>query len=122
MGLDSTIFRTDGAPLGDRETVVRILRRHFDGAEFGWTASGVDKLAAMKSQGIEPPEILREHLVGQPAKYEGVYDGPGWSAQFFFGDADPIETLDVVLRGETILVTQVIEELVSETGWSVSHP
>jgi hypothetical protein len=122
MGLDCTIFRADGAPLGDRETVVKILRRHFHSVEFGWTPSGVDKLAAMKSQGIEPPEILREHLSGQPPKYEGVYDGPGWSAQFLFGHGDPIKKLEVVLRGETNLATEVIEELVSKTGWSVSRP
>jgi hypothetical protein len=122
MGVDGTIFRADGAPLGDRETVVKILRRHFDGVEFGWAPSGADKLAAMKSQGIEPPEVLEEHLLGQPAKYEGVYDGRGWSAQFLFGNADGIEKLDVVIRGETNLATEVIEELVSKTGWSVSHP
>jgi hypothetical protein len=122
MALEGTIFRADGAPLGDRETVVETLRRHFDGAEFGWTSSGVDKLAAMKSQGIEPPEVLREHLLGQPAKYEGVYDGPEWSAQFFFGNADPIEKLDVVLRGKTNLAIEVIEDFVSKTGWSISQP
>jgi hypothetical protein len=93
IGVDCTIFRADGASLGDRETVVKILRRHFDGAEFGWTPSGVDKLAAMKSQGIEPPEILREHFLSQPAMYEGVYDGSGWSVQFLFGNADPIRSL-----------------------------
>jgi hypothetical protein len=44
MGLDATFYQADDRPLGSRDEVREILRRYFPDAEFGWAASGAEKL------------------------------------------------------------------------------
>jgi hypothetical protein len=122
MGLDATFYRAGDRPLGSRREICEVLGRFFPGVEFGWAPSGAEKLEAMRSRGIELPGAIREHFTGQPAEFEGLWAGPGWSVEFYFGEAERIEIFHAVLRGDTTKASPVFQQIQSEVGWSISHP
>jgi hypothetical protein len=121
MGCDATISRTDGQPLGAREHVVGILQAAFAGVEFGWVMSGPEKIARMRAKGMEFPEVLREFLETQPAKFEGFWQDTEGSGQFFFGSAEVVHAIDAVFYGPCPSL-QAAEELLKSHGWSIFYP
>lgn len=71
MGLDGTIKRPDGQPLGSFAQVEGVLASLFPGVAFGLSLSGLEKLEAMESKGVTLPAVLREHLVSGPCEIRG---------------------------------------------------
>src|SRR5262245_12808574 len=122
MGLDATLVTGNGAPLGQRGNVVATLSRYFPGSLFGWLPSGQEQLALMRQRGIEPPDVMREHLERQPAKFRGDWEGPTFGVEFHFGSDERIQEIDVVLRGKTTDSDGVFGRLQHEQGWWLTFP
>jgi hypothetical protein len=122
LGLDGTIKRSDGKPLGPLAEVQQALALAFPGVEFGRLMSGAEKLRAAAAQGVEFPEILRQHFESSPA-HEGVdYQGPGFSAQFNLGSDEVVQQVDVVLYGQTVAAEPMFEFLEERYGWITTYP
>jgi hypothetical protein len=122
MGLDGTIKRDDGQPLGDIETVQSALALAFPGVQLGMLPSGPDKIRAAAEKGIQFPEILRKHLESAPATYGGEYEGPDFSAQFSLGSSRNVEQADLALYGNTTAAEPMLEVLKKKYGWITTHP
>ena len=122
MGLDATIKRADGEPLGPVAEVQRALTAAFPGIVLGRLPSGAEKIRAAAERGVVFPDIIRQHLESSPAQYGGEYEGPGFSAQFNLGAAELVQEVDVVLYGITVASEPMFELLEREYGWVTTHP
>ncbi len=122
MGLDATIKRPDGGPLGDVATVQQALVQAFPGVVLGRLPSGVEKIQEAAKRGVVFPDIIRRHLESTPAKQAGDYKGPEFSAQFRLGSSDVVQQVDVVLYGTTTASTPMFALLEERYGWITTHP
>src|SRR4051812_10394217 len=76
----------DSGSLGSVEHVQAKLRATVPEIELTRDASGLEKLAAMESQGVEVPEVIREHWLGSKGAYQGLIEGTGFTIEFHLGD------------------------------------
>lgn len=122
MGLDGTIKRPDGKPLGTVAAVQQALASAFPGIEFGREPSGAEKLRMAAAKGITFPDILRQHLESRPAQESADYQGAEFSAQFHFGPDEVVQQVDVVLYGTTTASEPMFALLEERFGWVTTHP
>lgn len=122
MGLDATIQRPDGEPLGKLADVQQALATAFPGIRFGRLPSGAEKIRAAEEQGVVFPEIIRQHLESSPARHGGESEGPELSAQFSLGSSEPVPHVDVVLYGDTVASEPMFARLEERYGWITTHP
>lgn len=122
MGLDATIKRADGKPLGTVAEVEKILAVAFPGVVFDRLPSGAEKIQAAKQKGIEFPEILRKHFEAAPAQHGAEFNGPDFSAQFSLGPSDVVQEIDVTLRGKTTASERNLAVLEKRFGWITTYP
>jgi hypothetical protein len=122
MGLDATIKRADGAPLGELAEVQRALAHAFPGIVFGRLPSGAEKIQAAAERGIVFPDIIRQHLESSPARHGGDYEGPDFSAQFNLGPTEIVQQIDVVLYGNTVASQPMFAQLERQYGWVTTYP
>jgi hypothetical protein len=122
MGLEGTIKRRDGRPLGSIAEVQTALSSVFSGVTLHRSLSGIEKLQIATEQGITFPEILREHLASSPSKYEGAYESAEFSVEFYMDDSEVIQEIGVVLRGTTSRSKTFFALLGERFGWIITHP
>lgn len=122
MGLDGTIKRADGRPLGTLAEVRRALVDVFPGIVLGQNLSDPERIRIAAERGIEFPEILRKTLERIPAKFGADYVGPEFSAEFVLGADETVQTVDVVLYGNTVAAERMFEALKRKFGWMTTHP
>jgi hypothetical protein len=122
MGLDATIKRTDGVPLGPVGVVQQALAVAFPGINLGRLPSGSDKIQAAAERGIVFPDVIRQHLESTPAQYGGDYQGPDFSAEFNLGAAEIVQQVHVVLYGRTTASEPMFQLLERLHGWITTHP
>jgi hypothetical protein len=120
MGLDATIRRLDGKPLGDVETVQSILTALYPGAAFGVESSGADQVRAAAERGVVYPAALAEALADLPATYKGSFEGDGYSITFNLGADPTVNQVDVVFYGATSQAPPVEDRLPDE--WTITFP
>lgn len=122
MGLDGTIKRADGLPLGPVTKVQQALSLVFPGIVLGRLPGGAEKVQAAAERGIIFPEILRQHLDSAPGEYGGDYEGPDFSAKFYLGAAEVVQQIEVVLYGATVASEPMFALLEQECGWVTTYP
>ncbi len=122
MGLDATIKRADGEPLGPVAVVQEALAVAFPGIVLGRLPSGAEKIRVAAERGIVFPDVVRQHLELAPAWYGGDYQGPDFSAQFNLGAAAIVQHVDVVLYGNTAASEPMFELLERQYSWVTTHP
>ena len=122
MGLDATIKRADGEPLGPVAEVQQALAAAFPGIVLGRLPSGADKIQAAAERGLVFPDIIRQHLESAPVQYGGEYQGTDFSAQFSLGAAEVVQQVDVVLCGTTVASEPMFDALERRYGWVTTHP
>jgi hypothetical protein len=122
MGLDGTIKRADGKPLGTVAEVQRALAAAFPGIRLGVLPSGAERIRAAAERGVVFPDVIRRHFESAPAQYGGEFEGPDFSAQFNLGAADMVQQVDVVLYGATVASEPMFELLERSHGWVTKHP
>lgn len=122
MGLDGTIKRLDGKPLGTLPEVQQILQRVFPGIELGTLPGGKAQLQYFAEQGIELPEVLRKNYESMPERFAGDFQNADFSAEFQFGSSEIVQQIDVVLRGTTVASEEYLKILETEHGWITTHP
>jgi hypothetical protein len=122
MGLDATIKREDGKPLGEVAEVRKALEQAFPGIALGQLPSGAEKIRAAEEQGIIFPEVIRQHLKSAPSQFGGEYVGPEFSAQFNLGSSEVVQAVDVVLNGTTVASEPMFSLLEKQWGWVTTHP
>jgi hypothetical protein len=122
MGLDATIKRADGEPLGPVAEVQQVLATAFPGIVLGRLPSGAEKIQAAAERGVVFPDILRQHLESAPAQYSGEYEGANFSAQFSLGAAEVVQHVDLVLYGTTVASEPMFEVLERRYGWVTTYP
>src|SRR5262245_55575399 len=101
MGLDGTIKRADGTPLGNVETVQNSLAAAFPGIVFGRRPGGEEKIRAAAEKGVVFPDIIRESLERSPAELGGEFEGSDFSASFVLGPSETVQRVHVLLYGNT---------------------
>jgi hypothetical protein len=122
MGLDGTIRRPDGKPLGEVAEVRAALAVAFPGIVFGRLPSGAEKIQAAAEQGVTFPEIIRQHLERAPAEHGGDYKGPDFKAAFFLGSSEIVHEVGVQLYGTTVASEPMFALLEQRFGWVTTHP
>jgi hypothetical protein len=122
VGLDATIKRPDGKPLGEVAQVQQALASVFPGLVCGMLPSGQDKIRAAAEKGIEFPEVLRKNFESLPERHAADYEGRDFSAEFILGASEIVEHIDVVLRGKTIASDPTFETLHERFGWVTTYP
>ena len=78
MPFEITIRRGDGLPLGRLDQVMSAISKAFPKVQFYREPSGMDKLAVLKEQGVEFPDVLRRHFEETPATLQGDHEGDGF--------------------------------------------
>jgi len=122
MGLDGTIKRLDGKPLGTLQEVQRVMQQVFPQIELGTLPSGLEQLRVFEERKIELPEVLRKNFEKMPAIFAGDYQNEDFSAEFRFGSMEIVQHIDVVLRGTTVASEEYLQKLESYHGWITTHP
>jgi hypothetical protein len=121
MGLDGTIKRGDGRPLGDVEFVQQALAAAFPGIVFGTRPSGVERIHAASELGVTFPDALKQPLERLPAILGGDYHEPAFSAQFGLGASANVQQIDLVLYGDATAATAPLRMLDVVYGWVTTH-
>jgi hypothetical protein len=122
MGLDGTIKREDGRPLGDLSMVQQVLVAVFPGMVFGRLPSGQEKITAAANRGVEFPIIVRRALETRPASVGGVFENESFTADFDLGPDAIVKTVSVLLYGEMQRSEPFWEKLKALAGWVITHP
>src|SRR5262245_54895878 len=122
MGLDGTIRRADGAPLGDLAAVQQALAAAFPGIVFGRLPSGKEKIRAAAEQGLVFPDVIRESFARMPAQHGAEFKGAEFSASFILGAEQTVKQVDVLLYGKTTASEPNFALLKERFGWITTHP
>jgi hypothetical protein len=122
MGLDATIKRPDGLPLGQLADVQQALRAVFPGIVFGRLLSGIEKIQAAAERGVAFPDGIRRNIESLPARHGGDYEGPGFSATFILGSSDVVQQIDAVLYGTATASEPMFQLLKNRHEWVTTHP
>lgn len=122
MGLDGTIKRADGRPLGTLAEVQDTLSTIFVGIVLGRLPSGAEKIRSAAERGIVFPDFLRQHFESAPASFGGKYEGAEFSAQFSLGSSDVVQEIDVVLYGTTTESDPLFSLLEVRYDWITAYP
>ena len=122
MGLDGTIRRADGEPLGNLAAVQHVIAEAFPGIVFGRLPSGDEKIRAAAEQGVIFPDIIRESLQRTPAQHGGEFKCPDFSASFNLGAAETVQQVQVLLYGKTTASEPMFGVLEKRFGWITTHP
>jgi hypothetical protein len=79
-------------------------------------------IAAAISRGVSFPETLRVHLETKPRAFEGIWERPGYSIEFHFGESETISKIDIELRGNTTNFDVMEKQLEEHQRWLVTYP
>jgi hypothetical protein len=82
-------------------------------------ASGSEKLASMESQGVEVPDVIREHWLRSNGAYQGLIEAEGFTIEFHLGEDEtkvPAVAMDVRGSGDPM---PVVNRLMRIEGWKV---
>jgi hypothetical protein len=121
MPWEITIRRGDGLPLGRLDQVMSGISKAFPKVQFYQEPSGMEKLAVLKEQGVEFPDVLRRHYEETPATHLGDYEGDGFSIRFFLGSGGEAATVDAEVRGDTERVYPLLCNLAEANQWVVAE-
>jgi len=116
MATEYTLRRADGRPFGSFDQVQAIIRQLFPTVEFFWTESGPEKVRRAEANGVELPPHIREWMVGRPAVFEGVAEGPDFHVTFGLGTKEPVACLFVEPRGLSPELDRGLAALEAEAG------
>jgi hypothetical protein len=109
----------DGGSLGTVEQVQGKLRAAVPEIELGRDAGGAEKLAAMESQGLDVPDMIRELWLRSTGAYIGLIEGDAFTVEFSLGDDEAAVVavgIDVHGSGDPM---PVIQRLMRIDGWRV---
>ena len=107
--------------LGTVESVQAKLRAAVPEIELLRDASGLEKLAAMESQGIEVPDVIREHWLGRKGEYQGLVQGRGYTIEFHLGeDEAAVIAVGIDVRGGGDPMA-VVQRLMKIDGWRIEY-
>jgi hypothetical protein len=115
MGLDATIRRRDGEPLGEVDAVIAKLAELWPGAEFGRGQSGEEQVAAAAKRGVKFPDALIASLMPLPATMQGVFHSEPYSVELDLGSEPIVKHVHVVFRG----MHELVEERIHALGWAI---
>jgi hypothetical protein len=108
-----------GGSLGSVEEVQTKLRAAVPEVELFRDASGAEKIAAMEAQGIQVPEVIREHWLGSKAAFKGLTEGEGFTVEFHLGeDETTVSAVGIDVRGSGDPMG-IVERLMRVEGWKV---
>jgi hypothetical protein len=116
MGWMGSLLPRDSGALGSMEVVQAAIQHAFPGAEIQRQPSGAERLAQC---GVAFPEILRQHLLGQPAKVVVEIVGETYSMDLTLGPADDDICTCVVASatGRTADAIERLAQMAVENGW-----
>jgi hypothetical protein len=116
MPWDVTIRRADKAPLGDMAAVRRQITASLPGICFYQEPSGADKITAARANGVEFPDVLRQHLEGRPAVERAEFAGDEFSILLYGFESQPLLMIHAEVRGNGKPLT-AIAALCLPNGW-----
>ena len=109
----------DGGSLGTVEHVQAKLRAALPEIELFRDASGSEKLASMESQGIEVPDVIREHWLRSKGAHQGLIEGDGFSIEFHLGEDDAaVVAVGIYVHGSGDPMP-VLQRVMKVEGWKV---
>ncbi|MGL4420437.1 MAG: hypothetical protein ACRCZF_07225, partial [Gemmataceae bacterium] len=108
----------DRSPLGELDSVQLQILDAVPGIQFFREPSGLEKIAAAAAQGVEFPEVIRNHFMNLPAKIGAVFEGEQYSVRFYGFSAQPLEVIHAEIRGEGNPVP-MLAALCFPQGWIV---
>jgi hypothetical protein len=110
---------TDSQSLGSVEHVQAKLRAAVPEIELFRDASGLEKLAAMESQGIQVPEAIREHWLESKGAFQGLIEREDFTIEFHLGeDETTVAAVGIDVRGSGDPLS-LVERLMRAEGWKV---
>lgn len=109
----------DRGSLGTVEHVQGKLRAAVPGIELGRDASGAEKLAAMESQGLDVPDVIRGHSLRSKGAYLGLIEEDRVTIEVSLGDDEAeVVAVGLSIRGSGDPMP-VIQRLMRIEGWKV---
>jgi hypothetical protein len=109
----------DSGSLGSIEQVQAKLRAAVPEIELGRDASGLEKLAAMESQGVKVPDVIREHWRRSKGAYQGLFQGQDFTIEFHLGeDEAAVVAVGIDVRGSGDPMP-LVQRLMRIDGWNV---
>jgi hypothetical protein len=116
MPWEVTIRRSDGSALGNVESVQQQIVTAVPEMKFYREASGPEKIAIARAQGVEFPEVILRHFASLPAKLGAVYQGDSFTVSLFGFEAEPLQMIHAAIRGDGNPVP-VLAALCQPHGW-----
>jgi hypothetical protein len=109
----------DHSPLGTLEQVQAKLRAAVPEIELFQDASGAEKIAAMESQGIQIPDVIREHWFRSNGAYQGLVKDKGYTIEFHLGhDQTTVSSIGINVRGNGNPMP-TLQLLMKIDGWKI---
>lgn len=116
MPWEVTIRRADGSALGDVESVQQQIVTAVPEMKFYREASGPEKIAIARAQGVEFPEVILRHFESMPAKLGAVFQGDMFTVSLYGFEAVPMQMIHAEIRGDGNPVP-VLAALCLPCGW-----
>jgi hypothetical protein len=121
MPWEITIRRGDGLPLGRQDEVMSGISRAIPEVQFYREPSGVEKIAALKDQGVEFPDVLRRQFEKTAATKQGDFEGNGFSIRFYLGSCSETTTVDAEVRGDTGRAYPLLRKIAEANQWVIAE-
>jgi hypothetical protein len=108
-----------GESMGWVDEVQATLRAAVPGIVFLRGIGGAEKIAAMEAQGVEVPDVIREHWLASKGAHLGHFEGQDVTIEFDFGeDEAKVAAILVEVRGGGDPMP-VVRRLTEIDGWAV---
>jgi hypothetical protein len=114
MSWDITIRRADGESLGDLATVRKQIAAALPGVEF-YSEDGDAILASLQRGGVEITDDIRDMFESKTLE-KALYEGEGYSFEFYGLEDQPLRELNVGLRGSGDAIS-ALAGLCGPHGW-----
>jgi len=122
MGLDASIKRADGLPLGNCAEVQEALSSLFIGLAWRRSSTGHQRLESLANEGVSIPDFIRQQLAEIPVNYESIYQSANFSVEFYMAVSEPVLCVNAVLRGTTTASEPFFALLKERFDWITTHP
>jgi hypothetical protein len=122
MGLDVTILRADGEPLGHQAEVQQMLVSAFPELVLTRSLSGAEKIREAEAKGIEFPPFIKEQMEMSPPVYEGDLEKDNYSIEFYFTVDPVVQEMNATIRGSAGDAQLPFERALARLGWMARIP
>jgi hypothetical protein len=121
MEFQGVIRSSSQVSIGTIESVEKTLASLLPGISFEWTSSGVEKLTALESRGVEISPLVRKVLEAQQSNRCGSWSNNSIEVSVNLGAGGQVDCIWLTIGGNNRSGNKLLETF-REIGWSPESP